>query len=92
MSTTGCDQSSLYFKYKSTNSTTTANQHDKTIKNFKERKFQILLAKKRDKNSISKCMTVMSDQNSSDIINDLKEKLSAQYKEKYLDDTRKDLF
>ena len=37
-------------------------------------------------------MAVMSDQNSSDIINDLKEKLSAQYKEKYLDDTRKDLF
>ena len=72
MYTTWFDQSSLYFKYKSTNVTITAKQHDKTIKNFKERKSQILLAKKRDKNSIRKCMAVMSDQNSSDIINDRK--------------------
>ena len=54
----------------------TAKQRDKTIKNFEERQFQIILAKKRSKKSIRKLMSAISDQNPSEVIDELKDKHS----------------
>ena len=68
-------------------STITTKQRDKTIKNFEERQTQILLAKKRSKKSIRKVVAVISDTNFSDAINELKDKLTTQYKETYPEDS-----
>ena len=73
-------------------STITAKQRDKTIKNFEERQSQILLAKKRSKKSIRKVVAAISSTNSSDAIDELKEELTTQYKETYPEDSAMDLF
>ena len=70
----------------------TAKQRDKTIKNFEERKSQILLAKKRSNKSIRKLMSAMSDQNPSEVIDELKEELGVQFNETYPNDTTEDIF
>ena len=70
----------------------TAKQRDKTIKNFEERKSQILLAKKRSNKSIRKLMSAMSDQNPSEVIGELKEELGVQFNETYPNDTTEDIF
>ena len=90
--TTGCDQFALYCKCKAMDSTITAKQRDKTIKNFEERQSQILLAKKRSKKSIRKVVAAISNTNSSDAIDELKEELTTQYKETYPEDSAMDLF
>ena len=90
--TTGCGQFALYCKCKAMDSQITAKQRDKTIKNFEERKSQILLAKKRSKKSIRKLMSAMSDQNPSEVIDELKEALGVQFNETYANDTTEDIF
>ena len=70
----------------------TAKQREKTIKNFEERQSQILLAKKRSKKSIRKLISAMSDQNPSEVIDELKEELGVQFNETYPDDTTEDIF
>ena len=72
-------------------STITAKQRDKTIKNFEERQTQIILAKKRSKKSIRKIVAAISDTNFSDAINELKDELTTQYKETYPEDSAMDL-
>ena len=59
----------------------TAKQRDKTIKNFEERQSQIILAKKRSKKSIRKLMSAMSDQNPSEVVDELKGELGVQFNE-----------
>ena len=90
--TTGCDQFALYCKCKAMDSKITAKQREKTIKNFEERQSQILLAKKRSKKSIRKLISAMSDQNPSEVIDELKEELGVQFNETYPDDTTEDIF
>ena len=90
--TTGCGQFALYYNCKAMNSKITATQRDKTMKNFEERQSQILLAKKRSKKSIRKIMSAMSDQNPSEVIDELKEELGIQFNETYPDDTTEDIF
>ena len=72
-------------------STITAKQRDKTIKNFEERQTQILLAKNRSKKSIRKIVAAISDTNFFDAINELKDELTTQYKETYPEDSAMDL-
>ena len=70
----------------------TDKQRNKTLKNFEERQSQILLAKKRSKKNIRKLMSAMSDQNPSEVIDELKEALGVQFNETYPNDTTEDIF
>ena len=70
----------------------TDKQRAKTLKNFEERQDQLLLAKKRSKKSIRKLITTISDQNPSDVVDELKEELTEQFKDTYPDETTTNLF
>ena len=90
--TTGCDQFAIYCKCKAMDSKITDKQRAKTLKNFEERQDQLLLAKKRSKKSIRKLITTISDQNPSDVVDELKEELTEQFKDTYPDETTTNLF
>ena len=70
----------------------TDKQRAKTLKNFEERQDQLLLAKKRSKKSIRKLISTISDQNPSDVVDELKEELTEQFKDTYPDETTTNLF
>ena len=70
----------------------TDKQREKTMQNFEERQNVILSAKKRSRHSIRKLIAATSDDTSSELINEFKEELVDQYREKYPDDTTDDIF
>ena len=70
----------------------TDKQRAKTLKNFEERQAQLILAKKRSKKSIRKLISTISDQNPSDVVDELKEELTEQFKDTYPDETTTNLF
>ena len=70
----------------------TDKQRAKILKNFEERQAQLLLAKKRSKKIIRKLISTISNQNPSDVVDELKEELSEQFKDIHPDETTTNLF
>ena len=89
---TDCDQFVIYCKCKSMDSQITDKQREKTMQNFEERQKAILSTKKHSQHSIRKLIAAISDDTSSELINEFKEELVDQYREKYPDDETDDIF